>query len=143
MVAAVSPADTSAQIAEVLRAAKLEGVQVGCFVATMGPKPCAVEYSGCPGTRRGRLPDGLVIEVLELKLHWIEDYRYVAARFRSWHNEEGEGWCNLCAEGTAFVRQLVFDRHACVETAQRRDRGPAPRAKAEPARAEPYSTAGR
>ena len=99
------------EVAEVLAMAGLHDLQVGSIVATVGPKPCAVEYSACPGSRRGRLPDNLVVEVLELRLHKVRGLRYVGARFTSWHEgpELGAmGWLNLCCEHRPFVRLLVW-----------------------------------
>ena len=101
------------EVAELLSLAGLHGLQVGPIVATIGPNPCAVEYSACPdGTRRGRLPVNLVFEVLELCVHrqGRRGRRYVGARFTSWYEgpELGAmGWVNLCGEHFDTVMPFV------------------------------------
>ena len=75
---------------------------VGAKFYTRGPQPCAVEYSGVPGERRGRVETGTEVTVLEYKVHVRRGYSYVAVRVNS-NFEDGYGWINICCEGTRFV----------------------------------------
>ena len=75
---------------------------VGARFYTCGPKPCAVEYSGVPGERRGRVETGTEVTVLEYKVHVRRGYSYVAVRVNSNYGE-GYGWINICCEGNRFV----------------------------------------
>ena len=75
---------------------------VGARFYTRGPQPCAVEYSGVPGERRGRVETGTEVTVLEYKVHVRRGYSYVAVRVNS-NFEDGYGWINICREGIRFV----------------------------------------
>ena len=75
---------------------------VGAKFYTCGPQPCAVEYSGVPGERRGRVETGTEVTVLEYKVHVRRGYSYVAVRVNS-NFEDGYGWINICREGIRFV----------------------------------------
>ena len=75
---------------------------VGARFYTCGPQPCAVEYSGVPGERRGRVETGTEVTVLEYKVHVRRGYSYVAVRVNS-NFEDGYGWINICREEIRFV----------------------------------------
>ena len=80
---------------------------VGARFYTCGPEPCAVEYSGVPGERRGRVETGTEVTVLEYKVHVRRGYSYVAVRVNS-NFGDGYGWFNICSEwgrySVAYVR---------------------------------------
>ena len=84
--------------------ASLAGLDVypGARFFTKGPRPCAVEYDGVPGNRRGGLPKGTQVVILEALVHVISERRYVAARIHSTFGS-GYGWINLCCENQRFV----------------------------------------
>ena len=110
---------------EAVQVALLAGLNLslGAKFFTMGPQPCAVEYTGVPGERRGRVRTGTEITVLEAKVHTLYDYRYVAARIASTF-EDGYGWINLCREETRFVVPTTEARPQDRVTSSRSNNGP-------------------
>ena len=76
---------------------------------TKGPVPCAVEYTGVPGERRGRVETGTEVIVLDTKVHRIRGYSYVAVKIHS-QFEDGFGWINICREDIRFVVPITEER---------------------------------
>ena len=96
---------------EAIDAARLAGLTlaIGTRFYTMGPQPCAVEYSDVPGYKRGCVETGTEVSVLGAKAHRFRGSTYVAVRIDSLF-EAGHGWINICRDRTPFVVPITEPR---------------------------------